>query len=160
MHLSLKRTAIGAAVVVALAQFIPVRKTNPTFDPVGTIWSATSAPPQIIATFQRSCQDCHSNLTKWPWYSHVAPVSWVVASDVSDGRRHFNVDEWGSYSMEKKQSRLTKICEELKSGDMPDSKYTLIHRSAKLSEQERTALCDWAEATRRALVRSEATAHP
>ena len=172
MQISLRRTAIGVAAALALAQFIPVQKTNPVVDHAGTIWAATTAPPQIIATFQRSCQDCHSNLTKWPWYdchsdetnwrwySHVAPVSWVVASDVNGGRRHLNVDEWALYSLEKKQGRLTKICEELKSGDMPDSKYTFIHRSAKLSDQERTTLCDWAESTRQGLTRAESAAHP
>jgi hypothetical protein len=70
------------------------------------------------------------------------------------------VDEWASYNLENKQSRLTKVCEELKSGDMPDSKYTFIHPGAKLSDQERTALCDWAESTRQALIRSESAAHP
>ena len=160
MRFSGRTTAIGIVVAIALIQLIPVHRTNPTFDEVATIWASTSAPPQILATFQRSCQDCHSNLTKWPWYSHVAPVSWVVVSDVNGGRRHFNVDEWGSYSMPKKQDRLTKICEEVKSGEMPDSKYTFIHRGAKVSEQERMALCDWTEATRQSLVRAEIGAHP
>ena len=160
MPFSVRGTAIGAAAVIALIQLIPVHRTNPAFDPAGTIWASTSAPPQIISTFQRSCQDCHSNLTKWPWYSHVAPVSWVVANDVNGGRRHFNVDEWGSYSMPKKQDRLTKTCEEIKSGGMPDSKYTFIHRGAKVSDQERAALCEWAESARQALVRAEVGAHP
>jgi Haem-binding domain len=160
MQISLRRTAIGVAATLALAQFIPVERSNPPRDPVGTIWAVTSTPPQVIATFQRSCQDCHANLTKWPWYSHVAPVSWVVVSDVNSGRRHLKMDEWGSYSLEKMQSRLTKMCEELKSGDMPDSKDTFIHRSAKLSDQERTAPCDWAESTRLALVHVESGAHP
>ena len=160
MHVSVKRIAIGVVAALVVAQFIPLEKTNPAFDPAGTLWATSSAPPQITAIFQRSCQDCHSNLTKWPWYSHVAPVSWVVVSDVNGGRRHMNVDEWSSYSLEKRQGRLTKICEELKSGDMPDSKYLLIHRSAKLTDQERTALCNWAEATRQALVRVESGAHP
>jgi hypothetical protein len=160
MHVSPKRTAIGAVAALVIAQFIPLEKTNPTFDPAGTLWATSSAPPQVTAIFQRSCQDCHSNLTKWPWYSHVAPVSWVVVSDVNGGRRHMNVDEWGSYSLEKKQGRLTKICEELKSGDMPDSKYTFIHRGAKLSDQERTSFCNWAEATRQALARAEFITHP
>ena len=155
-----KRIGIGLLVLLAVAQFIPASRTNPTSDPGESIFAMATVPPDASAIFQRSCQDCHSNRTKWPWYSHVAPVSWVVASDVNEGRNHFNADEWGSYSLEGKHTKLSKICEELKSDGMPDSKYTLIHRSAKLSEQERTALCDWAEATRRALVRSEATAHP
>ena len=160
MRFSLRGTAISAFAAFALIQLIPVQRTNPQFDSVGTFWASTSAPPQIIATFQRSCQDCHSNVTKWPWYSHIAPASWVIISDVNGGRRHFNVDEWSSYSMPKKQDRLTKTCEEVKSGGMPDSKYRFFHRSAKVSEQERIALCEWAETARQALVRAEIGAHP
>jgi hypothetical protein len=63
-----------------------------------------------------------------------------------------NLDEWGTYSVEKRESKLTKICEELKSGDMPDTKYTLIHRGAKLTDAQRATLCDWAEATRKGLL--------
>lgn len=155
-----KRIAIIVLVLLAAIQLIPVAKTNPTSDPVGSIWVMQNVPADIGAILQRSCQDCHSNRTKWPWYSHVAPVSWTVASDVNGGRRHFNMDEWGEYSLEKKQSKLTKICEELKSGDMPDSKYLWIHRSAKLTNQQRATLCDWAEAIRKGLAQAATASHP
>ena len=157
-----RRKAVWILLLVLLAgiQLIPVAKTNPPVDARVSLVAGDGLPTNISAILQRSCQDCHSNRTTWPWYSHVAPVSWVVASDVNGGRRHMNLDEWGSYNLEKKQSRLTKICEELKSGDMPDTKYTLIHRSAKLTDQQRTTLCDWAEATRKALSSPVAAAHP
>lgn len=160
MNAPRKRIWIGLLALLVAIQLIPVAKTNPTFDPVGSLWLTQNVPADIGAILQRSCQDCHSNRTKWPWYSHVAPVSWTVASDVNGGRRHFNMDEWGEYSLEKRQSKLTKICEELKSGDMPDSKYLLIHRSAKLTDQQRATLCDWAEATRSVLGRANAATHP
>ncbi|HKV25089.1 MAG TPA: heme-binding domain-containing protein [Candidatus Acidoferrum sp.] len=156
----IKRLAILTIVILAAIQFIPVAKTNPPVDAARTLWANAGVPADISATLQRSCQDCHSNRTVWPWYSHVAPVSWVVANDVHGGRRHMNLDEWNSYSLEKKQSRLTKVCEELKSGEMPDSKYLWIHRGARLTPQQRTALCDWAEATRKTLVQSESGSHP
>lgn len=156
----MKRVWISLLVALVAIQLIPVAKTNPAVDARASLLAGDGLPPNISAILQRSCQDCHSNRTTWPWYSHVAPVSWVVASDVNGGRRHMNLDEWGSYTLEKKQSRLTKICEELKSGDMPDTKYTLIHRAAKLTDQQRTTLCDWAEATRKTLGPPEAATHP
>ena len=159
MKASSKRVWIGVLVLLAAIQLIPVAKTNPAVDGGKTLLAGSSVPAEVSEILQRSCQDCHSNRTKWPWYSHVAPVSWVVASDVNGGRRHMNLDEWGSYSLDKKQSRLTKICEELKSGDMPDTKYTLIHRNAKLTDAERGTLCDWAEATRRAITNPGAGGH-
>jgi hypothetical protein len=155
-----KRIAIALLAAFVVAQFIPVRKTNPQFDPGGSLWAASPAPPEISAIFQRSCQDCHSNHTRWPWYSHVAPVSWFIADDVNSGRRHLNVDDWNTYSLEKRQSKLTKICEELKSGDMPDSNYTFIHRGAKLTDQDKAALCGWAETSRQALLHAEIAVHP
>lgn len=160
MRFRWKRVLLGLVVVLVVAQLMPVTRTNPPVDARTSLLAGDGLPPNISAILQRSCQDCHSNRTTWPWYSHVAPVSWVVASDVNGGRRHMNLDEWGSYNLEKKQSRLTKICEELKSGDMPDTKYTLIHRGAKLTDQQRTTLCDWAEATRKALSSPVAAAHP
>jgi hypothetical protein len=147
-------------VLLVAIQLIPLAKTNPAVDSTKTLLDGNSVSPEVSEILQRSCQDCHSNRTTWPWYSHVAPVSWVVASDVNGARRHLNLDEWGSYSLEKKQSKLTKICEELKSGDMPDSKYTLIHRGAKLTDAQRGTLCDWAEATRKGLARAEAAGRP
>jgi len=155
-----KRFALGFLVALVVAQFIPVRKTNPAVDSAKTLLAGSNVPAEVSEIFQRSCQDCHSNRTTWPWYSHVAPVSWVVASDVNGARQHMNLDEWGSYSVEKRQSKLTKICEELKSGDMPDSKYTLIHRSAKLTDAQRATLCDWAQATRKTLGSPAAASHP
>lgn len=162
MGIRWKRMTVIVLVLLAGIQLIPVAKTNPSVDSGKSLLAgnglpaASSVPAEVSEILQRSCQDCHSNRTKWPWYSHVAPVSWVVASDVNGARRHMNLDEWGTYSVEKRQSKLTKICEELKSGDMPDMKYTLIHRSAKLTEQQRGTLCDWAEATRKGLGRVEA----
>lgn len=160
MRGSKKRICISVLVVLVAIQLIPATRTNPAVDARSSLLADNGLPPNISAILQRSCQDCHSNRTTWPWYSHVAPVSWVVASDVNGGRRHMNLDEWGFYNLEKKQSRLTKICEELKSGDMPDTKYTLIHRGAKLTDQQRTTLCDWAEATREALSSPTVAAHP
>lgn len=154
-----KRITVIVLVLLVAIQLIPVGKTNPAVDSGKSLLAGNSVPAEVSEILQRSCQDCHSNRTKWPWYSHVAPVSWVVASDVNGARRHMNFDEWGSYSVEKRQSKLTKICEELKSGDMPDTKYTLIHRSAKLTDAERATLCDWAEATRSAITNPAAGEH-
>ena len=97
------------------------------------------------------CRDCHSNETAWPWYSRIAPVSWMVASDVHDGRKHFNLSEWGNYPEEKKLRKLGEICEQVKNEDMPDQKYALIHRSARLDTQQRAMLCDWVETIRKPL---------
>src|SRR5262249_33303691 len=85
------------------------------------------------------------------WYSRIAPVSWMVANDVHEGRKHFNLSEWGTYPEEKQLRKLGEICEQVKNEDMPDEKYTLIHRSARLDQKDRAMLCDWVETARKPL---------
>ncbi len=153
-----KRIRLWVLVLLVLAQFVPLKRTNPPFDPAKTIYALHAVPANVQAVFQRSCKDCHSNETHWPWYSHVAPVSWVVVHDVNEARRMMNLSEWGAYPERKKRSRLEAICEQMDSGEMPDSKYTLIHRDARLTEEERKAVCAWADATRKVLAAAPAGA--
>lgn len=106
--------------------------------------------PQVAAILDRSCGDCHSNKTRWPWYSNVAPVSWFVIDHVDDGRSHLNFSEWGRYNQRETQDMFRQICNEVKSGNMPLSSYTPLHPGSKLSADDVKLLCDWtnAESTR------------
>ena len=94
---------IGAAVAL---QFVnrPDR-TNPPEDPSLTFASQQYVPATVSATLERACYDCHSNRTVWPWYSAIAPVSWLVADDVEEGRKHLNFSEWGTYTRKRQASR-------------------------------------------------------
>ena len=94
----------------------------------------------------RACFDCHSNATVWPWYSHVAPVSWLLADDVKKGRKEVNFSEWGGYTQKRKLRKLKEICDQVKEGDMPLKKYVPLHPASKLSDADRAAICDWAKA--------------
>ena len=146
-----KRILLGLLVALVVAQFVPMARDNPAVDPSQTVYSVQPVPTDVRAVLERSCEDCHSNKTVWPWYSHVAPMSWLVASDVHEGRRELNLSEWGSYPEKKKSRKLQQICEQLRNGEMPDWKYTLIHRSASLSQGDRDGLCAWAESARKSI---------
>jgi hypothetical protein len=125
-----------AAIVVA--QFVPVTRDNP---PVESDFDGTLAVKQVL---EKSCYDCHSNETIWPWYSYVAPVSWLVASDVSEARQVFSFSDWGSMSPEK-QARIAEAAwDEVEKGDMPLSQYLLMHSDAKLTDADKAILHDWA----------------
>jgi len=126
-------------------QAVPVDRSNPVVDPARTIFASETMSPKVETVLRRSCQDCHSNLTRWPWYSYVAPISWIVAHDVHAARRQMNLSEWSGYSQKKREERLNGICEQVVNGDMPEGKYALIHRRARISEDERTAICQWVE---------------
>jgi hypothetical protein len=100
--------------------------------------------PQVGAILDRSCQDCHSNRTRWPWYSHVAPVSWIVSKHVSEGRELLNFSEWANQAPS--AGERTMICGAVSAGLMPLPEYTVIHRKAKLSKRDVETICDWAAA--------------
>src|ERR1700722_20010540 len=109
MKLWVKRSVLGILAFLVVAQLIRPATVNPPIDPLLEITSHLTVDPTVQSTFDRSCNDCHSNRTIWPWYSHVAPMSWLVASDVKDGRRHVNFSEWGSYPAEKRAKLLDQI---------------------------------------------------
>lgn len=131
--------------IFILIQFIRPLRSNPPVDPAREITAVQTVTPAVSSILQRSCYDCHSNRTAWPWYSNVAPASWLVANDVNGARRHMNFSEWGSYKPERKKDLVDKICEEVKSSDMPESQYTLIHRNARLSAADVEVLCSWTQ---------------
>jgi hypothetical protein len=143
----LKWFMIAAVLFLIVAQFFPVDRSNPVIDPSKTLFATKAVPASAQSILERSCKDCHSDETTWPWYSHVAPASWLVASDVHGARHKMNFSEWAGYTDRQKQDKVDSICEEVGSGDMPPWDYSLIHRNTALSQQERNALCQWVKGT-------------
>ncbi len=108
-------------------------------------------PPEIAAVLKRSCMDCHSNRTVWPWYSYVAPMSWMVERDVRRGRDEMNLSEWNQYGFNQQEKLLADIASAVGNHEMPLPQYTLIHRDAKLSTADTDLLYGWARVERRKL---------
>ena len=143
------RTAVlSLGVIFVLAQLIRPARTNPPVDAARTIQSNAALPPEVSRIFDRSCRDCHSNETEWPWYSRVAPASWLLVSHVNSARRHLSLSTWADYSPADQASHLEEMCEEVRDGQMPMSSYVLLHRSAALADGDRQALCAWTERER------------
>jgi hypothetical protein len=140
----LKWTAIALAVVFAALQVIRPARTNPPVDESRTIGAHTRVTPEVVKILDRSCNDCHSNQTRWPWYSNIAPVSWFVVDHVNAGRREMNLSEWAKYSTQDQQHFLKKMCREVTGEQMPLDSYLRLHGEAKLSGEDVRALCDWA----------------
>ncbi len=145
MKKKLKWIFAALAVVFALLQFSSPPRTNPPVVP-GHDLMATNAPsPQIAALLQSACYDCHSDETRWPWYSHIAPVSWLVADDVTRGRERLNFSDWPRALPERAAKRLERISEEVDDKEMPPAKYTLLHPEARLTAGQRQQLIHWAD---------------
>jgi hypothetical protein len=104
--------------------------------------------PEVAAVLHRSCIDCHTTNTRWPWYSQIAPVSWYLASDVNDGRSHLILSDWASYDTKRALTKLDEMCTEVQHDAMPPKAYLLIHPDAKLSETDKKMICDWTSAER------------
>ena len=135
--------AVAIVFVIALViQVFPVTRDNPP------VTAPIEAPAAVTATLRRACFDCHSNETVWPWYSRVAPASWLVAHDVHEGRAHVNFSTWGSLSPADQQKRRMDIAEEVDKGAMPPGIYTPLHPQARLSLQDITMIAGWARGQR------------
>src|SRR6266850_1780661 len=112
----LKWLVVVVICLLVLAQFYRPAKTNPSVPESMAIQAHTQMTPQVAAILDRSCQDCHSNKTRWPWYSHVAPASWYVIDDVNEGRSHLNLSEWARYDKNEAANQLRNMCRECRAG--------------------------------------------
>src|ERR1043166_5733825 len=151
MRRVLKIIAILLVVLVVGIQAIRPARTNPPIDESQTINAKTQMTPEVAAIFDRSCRDCHSNKTVWPWYTNVAPLSWWLSNHVSDGRRSLNMSEWGKLPNDRQDRKLRQVCDEVQDGVMPLSSYTQMHPQAKLSDADKKTLWDWIEKERQRL---------
>ena len=138
-----KLLLLAVLVGFAVAQLFNPARTNP---PVKNDFLAATQPPAAVAASLRAaCYDCHSHETVWPWYAHVAPVSWLIVSDTTEGREHLNLSDWPT-EPDRAIKKLDRINEAVDDREMPPKKYTLIHANARLTETQRKEILDWTDA--------------
>jgi hypothetical protein len=107
--------------------------------------------PAIRRIVEKSCRDCHSEQTTWPWYGYIAPMSWLIEGDVHDGRSHMNLSRWDEYDLEKKQAILAGIAVMVRNRKMPLPRYLFLHPEAKLADADVDHIYQWARSERRRL---------
>ena len=130
------------AVLVGI-QFITIDKTNPPVDMKSDFIYITQPPNEIGTMIKTSCYDCHSHHTKYPWYSDVAPFSWLIKEHVNNGRNHLNFSIWPDYKEAKKSHKVSECIEVIKSGEMPMKGYVMFHDEAEISQDQKMALLTW-----------------
>ena len=128
------------------AQFVRPDRTNPPTPAGGALMSKMT--PEVAAIIDRACRDCHTNDTRWPWYTNITPTNWLVANHVQHGREHVNFSTWSAYDEDEQDKFLGGMCSLPKRGRMPLPSYLYIHREARLSEADVAALCAWSEKMR------------
>ena len=144
MKRKLKWIFIALVTGFALLQLTNPPRTNPPV--IHDLMASSATPPQVAAMLHAACYDCHSSETLWPWYSHIAPMSWLIASDVKEGREHLNLSDWPNDNPMRAAKRLENMSDEISSGEMPLPKYTKIHADARLTQIQRKELSDWLDA--------------
>ncbi len=148
-------TLVVGGIVFLMMQFIQPDRSNPPVDPGTTMQAQLNVPANIGSLLERGCKDCHSNQTVWPFYSYVAPASWLVSYDVMEGRKHFNMSEWGKYTDNKKVQKLSGMYQSVSDKSMPLPKYIPLHPEADFTDAERDSLAQWAQSEAEKLMGEE-----
>jgi hypothetical protein len=136
------KIGLGVLATLAVIQIVRLPRSNP---PVA---ADLRAPLDVKGVLERSCYDCHSNETRWPWYSRVAPVSWLVHHDVEAGRKALNFSDWNALPVAQQSKKGREIAESVAEGEMPPWYYVVLHPSAALSASDKSRIEAWAKPIR------------
>ena len=145
MKRGIKWAGLGLAAGLVLIQFFQPEKNMRPVDPAEDLLMVAEVPEHLAELIKSSCYDCHSNQTVYPWYSKIAPVSWYLQKHIIKGKEDLNASEYGSLDKADKIELLVDLCEVVEAGTMPLISFTLIHKEAKLSQEDIEALCTWSE---------------
>lgn len=153
------KAALALAALIGGTELWALRpRRNPPVAVERSFESHLRVTPAVHALLRRTCMDCHSNETRWPWYSRLAPVSWLISRDVERGRRVLNLSEWSVQAGRKPElgaSILAAACAAARSGRMPRFPYGLVHPEARLSPADLDTLCGWTSSEVRRLIQQK-----
>jgi hypothetical protein len=141
-----KSILIILAIVIVGIQFFQI-ETHSTPLPAAPMKSVIPVPQDVQSILKKSCSDCHSQQTEYPWYTKIQPIGWWINHHIEEGRMEFNMDQFGNYPIKRQEHLLEEIVEVVESGEMPMSSYVLMHPKSKLSSSEKKLLTDWASAS-------------
>ncbi|MGI9035335.1 MAG: heme-binding domain-containing protein [Pyrinomonadaceae bacterium] len=145
MKKALKITAVVLFLAFVAIQFVHSDFTNSPIVAGQNLEAVTQVPDDVQKILTRSCADCHTNNTVYPWYSKIQPSAWFLAGHIKDGRKQLNFSEWGNYENSRRRRKFGEICEQVENREMPLPSYLWIHWNAKLSDDEIKKVCDWTE---------------
>lgn len=145
----LKKILLALLVTFVIIQFFRPAKNLATVPSPQALKTRYAIPSTIETSLRAACYDCHSNNTRYPWYAQVQPVSWYLDHHVNEGKQHFNFDAFLSYPAKKQDHKLEELVESLQEGWMPLDSYTLIHRDADLSTEQKQEIIAWANTIRK-----------
>lgn len=143
-----KKILISLVIVLVLIQFFKPQKNISTQKSVADISNVYQTSNDVSVILDKACNDCHSNNTKYPWYSNIQPVAWWLNNHIQEGKEELNFSEFANYNPARQYRKLEEIKKTVDEGEMPLGSYTIIHTDAKLSDAEKHTLTTWAEGIR------------
>ncbi len=144
----IKKIAVPLLVILIAMQFYRPEKNTAQGNHTTTFLTETNPPEEVKLVLKNTCYDCHSNNTKYPWYNNIAPISYWLADHIKDGKGELNFSEWEGYSSKKKSHKLEEVVEVIEDGEMPLKEYTWTHSDAKLTENQKQLIIEWAKQSR------------
>ncbi|WP_179020323.1 heme-binding domain-containing protein [Winogradskyella forsetii] len=144
----LKKIGLLLLVVFIIAQFFGPEKNDGDVTSVEAFYADTNPPEDVKLILKNTCNDCHSDHTRYPWYDKITPVNYWLAEHVEDGKKHFNISKWNDYSDKKKDHKLDELIEMVEEKEMPLPSYTWTHGDADLSQEQIDAVVSWAKTVR------------
>ncbi|MBU3821691.1 heme-binding domain-containing protein [Flavobacteriaceae bacterium XHP0103] len=144
----LKKILVVLLVLFVVAQFFGPEKNEGEMTSMDAFYSETNPSPEVKKILEVSCNDCHSDVTEYPWYNSITPVNYWLASHVNDGKKHFNISNWEGSPTRRKDHKFEELIEMVEEKEMPLNSYTWTHTDAKLSDEQINALVDWAKKVR------------
>ncbi len=140
----MKKIGLAVLIVITGIQFIqPARNENGQVLPTD-ISKTIFIPGNVKSLLQTACYDCHSNNTNYPWYARIQPLGWLLANHIKNGKAELNFNEFGGYPARRQQSKLKSIASQVKDDEMPLASYTMLHKNARLTKDQKALIVDWA----------------
>ncbi|WP_298534869.1 heme-binding domain-containing protein [uncultured Algibacter sp.] len=143
-----KKILLGVLVLFIVAQFFGPEKNEGQLESINAFLKETNPPEDVKLILKEACNDCHSDVTRYPWYNNITPVNYWLAGHVKDGKKHFNVSNWEGNSVKRKDHKFEELIEMVEDKSMPLKSYTITHSEAKLSDKQIKSVIDWAKLVR------------
>ncbi len=144
----LKKLLLVLLLIFVVAQFFGPEKNEGDLVSLNAFYEETNPSDNVKLILKEACLDCHSNVTRYPWYSKITPVNYWMAEHVNNGKRHFNVSNWDTLSVKRKDHKFEELIEMVEDKEMPLESYTWGHPEAKLTDTQIKDLIDWAKQVR------------
>ena len=147
----IRKIIIILLIILMIIQFIRPAKNISTALSANDIRLHYAVPTDVLNILKRSCNDCHSNNTVYPWYFNIQPVAWWLKDHIDEGKKELNFSEFASYPVKKQYHKLKSVIEQVKKDEMPLNYYLWIHKDAILSQEQKTILLKWADSLQSAI---------